>query len=136
MLNDTYRHKDIMNVYPDLSGRSLVSWSEKGILNLPPERDAVGRGSVRRYTFDEVIQAGVIRELMGHGLTFRVIKNYFHQAWRDLIEQLNYNCVFILQRRTIRVDGRTEPAKEVNGKIEPPEYIPVDQLYTGYDARG
>lgn len=100
----TYQHKDIIRVFPDLSPRSLVSWSEKGIL-IPGVEDARGRGTVRRYSFDNVVQAGIIRELMALGVTFRIIKNFLGEESRKEIIELNYECVLLIQWKVYKVDN-------------------------------
>ncbi len=81
MESSVYQHKDILRIFPDLSARSLVSWTEKGLL-VPFHGDARGRGTIRRYSFDNLIQAGVIRELMALGVTFRDIKEFFQTPGR------------------------------------------------------
>lgn len=111
MKRDTFQHKDILRIFPDLSARSLVSWSEKGLLT-PDYGEAMGRGTVRRYSFDNLIQAGVIRELFLLGFGFRDIKTFFTEHWKKEMKRFKYNCVLILQRQTFR-------AANVRGRIFP-----------------
>lgn len=99
MKNFSYQHKDIIRVFPDLSPRSLVSWAEKEIL-IPDHHDANGRGTVRKYSFDNVVQAGIIRELMAFGLNFRDIKHTLIDYWKKRMIELKYDCVLIIQRQT------------------------------------
>jgi len=103
MEKSVYQHKDILKVFPDLSARSLVSWTEKGLL-VPFHGDAKGRGTVRKYSFNNIVEAGIIRELMALGLIFRDIKEYFTDVWKEKMRKLNYDCVFIWQRATYKVD--------------------------------
>jgi len=100
MENRTYQHKDILKVYSDLSPRSLVSWTEKGLLT-PDHGDATGRGSMRKYSFDNVIQAGVIRELMAFGLTFREII-LVDKHWKSEMKRFGYDCILFFQRATFK----------------------------------
>ena len=100
MESKIYRHKDILIFFPDLSPRSLVSWAEKGLL-IPDHGDAAGRGTMRQYSFDNVVQAGVIRELMAFGLTFRdiiLVDNH----WKSEMKRFNYDCVLSFQKATFR----------------------------------
>jgi len=111
MNTQTFQHKDILRIYPDLSARSLVSWSEKSLLT-PDHGDATGRGTVRRYSFDNVMQAGVIRELFILGFGFRDIRTFFTEHWKNEMKRFNYDCVLIMHRQTIR-------ASNVPGRISP-----------------
>jgi len=107
MEKSVYQHKDILKVFPDLSARSLVSWTEKGLL-VPFHGDAKGRGTVRKYSFDNIVEAGIIRELMSLGLIFRDIREYFTDFWKEKMRELNYDCVFIWQRATYKIDRNSE----------------------------
>lgn len=108
MKNKTYQHKDILRVYSDLSPRSLVSWTEKGLLT-PDHGDATGRGTMRKYSFDNVVQAGVIRELMAFGLTFREII-LVNDHWKSEMKKFDYDCVLFFQRATFKsLSDKTMP---------------------------
>ena len=110
MKDTSYQHKDIIKIFPDLSSRSLVSWAEKEIL-APDHSDAKGRGTVRKYSFDNVVQAGIIRELMGLGLTFRDIKTFITDHWKKEMKKFEYDCVLIVQRHMFGVNLRRRPDK-------------------------
>jgi DNA-binding transcriptional MerR regulator len=107
MKNGTYQHKDILKVFSDLSPRSLVSWTEKGLLT-PDHGDATGRGTMRKYSFDNVIQAGVIRELMAYGLTFREII-LVADHWKSEMKRFDYDCVLFFQRATFKSSDKRMP---------------------------
>ncbi len=100
MRKEIFHHKDILEVFSDLSPRSLVSWTEKGLLT-PDHGDATGRGTMRKYSFDNVLQAGVIRELMKFGLTFREII-LFDDHWKSEMKRFDYDCVLSFQRATFK----------------------------------
>ena len=104
MKESTYHHRDILKIFPDLSPRSLVSWAEKDIL-IPSIEDARGRGTVRRYSFDNIIQAGIIRELMALGVTFRIIKNFFTGELKKEIKKLDYDCVMMFQWKLSKAEN-------------------------------
>ncbi len=106
MKNKEYQHKDILQLFKDLSPRSLVSWTEKGLL-APEYGDARGRGTVRKYSFDNVMQIGVIKELMSLGFTFREIKGLFTDDYKTKMKDLKYDCVFFWQRPMLR-DGQSQ----------------------------
>ena len=126
MKNDLYQHKDILEIFPDLSSRSLVSWTEKELLK-PDYGDARGRGTVRKYSFDNIIQAGIIRELMALGLTFREIRGFYSDHWKAEMKNLNYNCVFIWQRQMfINIGG---------GKLDPDQKVNAKELYHSFHVR-
>jgi DNA-binding transcriptional MerR regulator len=110
MKDTSYQHKDIITIFPDLSPRSLVSWAEKEIL-IPEHSDARGRGTVRKYSFDNVLQAGIIRELMSLGLTFRDIKTFVTDHWKKEMKKFEYGCVLIVQRHMFGVDLGKMPDK-------------------------
>jgi len=112
MKNYSYQHKDIIKIFPDLSPRSLVSWAEKEIL-IPGVEDARGRGTVRRYSFENVVQAGIIRELMALGVTFRIIKNFLGKQLRKRIKKLDYECILLIQWKIFKADNVADEFKIV-----------------------
>jgi DNA-binding transcriptional MerR regulator len=51
-----------MRVFPDINPRTLISWSEKGLFT--PEVLADGSGTRRAYTVQNLVEIGIIHELV------------------------------------------------------------------------
>ncbi len=102
MKSETFQHKDILRVFPDLSARSLVSYCEKGLII--PFQDAEGRGKVRIYDFGNVIEAGIIRELVKWGLTYREIR-LVSAEWKQRMRDFDFQCVLVWQREMFVSEG-------------------------------
>ena len=112
-----FQHKDILKIFPDLSSRGLVSWSEKGLLS-PDYEDAKGRGSIRRFSFDNVMQAGVIRELFLFGFGFRDIRTFVADRWMNDMKRFRYSCALTIQRRSLReADDPGDTSPRFNARV-------------------
>ena len=69
----SYQHKDIVRIFPNIPARSIISLCEKGLIT-PDYGDTTGNGVPRKYSLDNVIQIGIVREMMKWGMPCRSIK--------------------------------------------------------------
>lgn len=56
-----------------LNVRTVIDWAERGIVEADIV-DATGPGSRRRYSFEQLIRAGVVQELRKAGMTRTTVK--------------------------------------------------------------
>jgi hypothetical protein len=88
-----YTHKEVLRIFPNLKTRTLISWSEKGLMS--PAIEADGTGSMRRYSFKNLIEIGVIRELIDYRFSHDVIRPIIECIDRLITPKIN-SCDFVL----------------------------------------
>ena len=72
-MDEQYLHRDILKVFPWIKPRTLISWSERGLVK--PLGKAYGRGSARVYSYSNLVEIGIISELLSFGMPFTIIGN-------------------------------------------------------------
>jgi hypothetical protein len=77
-MRDTFHHTDILKIYPTVKVRSMLTWSERGLIQ--PLQDAAGRGSSRIYSYKNLIEIGIIGELTRYGFSFSHISALMRSA--------------------------------------------------------
>ena len=66
-------HKEVLKIFPWIKPRTLISWSERGLIQ-PEYKEASGRGTRRRYSYQNLIEIGFISELLDYGIPFNMIR--------------------------------------------------------------
>lgn len=80
-LGKLYRHSEVLKIYPSLRSRTLISWSEKKYFI--PEVKPSGPGSRRQYSLKNLVEVGVIFELVKHRAQKGVILNVMNRLSDD-----------------------------------------------------
>ncbi len=91
-------HKEVLKIFPWIKPRTLISWSERGLIQ-PEFEEASGRGTRRRYSFQNVIEIGFVDELLQYAMPFHTIKRIIEAA--GLSQQLRekgFDTVFWARR--------------------------------------
>jgi DNA-binding transcriptional MerR regulator len=83
MRNRKYTHGDILKMFPWLKPRTLISWSERGLIKAD-FGEASGRGSSRVFSYSNLIEIVTIADLSKTGLPFSVIKKIIQSKSLDL----------------------------------------------------
>ena len=92
-MHDKFLHRDILNIFPWLKPRTLISWSERGLIK-PDFSNAAGRGSSRVYSYGNLIEIGIVSEFLGHGIPFSIIEGIMNgSAVRKMKEEKDFNVV-------------------------------------------
>lgn len=79
--------------------RTLISWSERGLIE--PLRDASGRGSARAYSYTNLIEIGIINELLQYGVPFTNIQLSMRSAnMKKLLKNKTWDMVFWISNGT------------------------------------
>ena len=92
-MNQTeFTHKEVLKVFPDINARTLISWSERGLVK-PEVEDASGRGTKRRYSYKNLIEVGFVQELLSYKLPFSLIQNFI-MGLSHAIEEYGFDLVF------------------------------------------
>lgn len=98
-MNDQFNHGDILRIYPWIKPRTLIYWSERGLIQ-PDFSDASGRGSSRLYSYTNVIEIGIVSELLVNGIPFKRIKTIMtSSAIHEMKETKHFDIVIYTEHR-------------------------------------
>ena len=90
-----------MKIFTWIKSRTLMSWTERGLLT-PTFGDAAGPGTSRRYAFQDLIEIAFIDELLSYGMAFSNIKLYTTQEkYKEIIENQNWDMIFWVKREKV-----------------------------------
>lgn len=95
---NTYTNRDVLRVFPDLKTRTLISWSEKGLFTplLAPD----GPGSRRLYSVKNLLEIGIIRELVLYRFSLFAIKSILNKlSGRLASDDDDYDYLVICRRQ-------------------------------------
>lgn len=84
---ETIQHRDVVKIFPGITSRTSINWSEKGLFE--PAVQASGTGTRREYSVYNLVEIGVIIQLRIYGLRNRSISNHL-QKMKEVIEPLDY----------------------------------------------
>ena len=91
-------HKEVLKIFPWIKPRTLISWSERGLVKTKGG-DAPGRGTRRRYSYQNVIEIGFVDELLQYGLPFHTIKRIIEAAGlSQRLREKGFDTVFWARR--------------------------------------
>jgi DNA-binding transcriptional MerR regulator len=100
-----FLHRDVMKIFTWIKSRTLMSWTERGLLT-PTFGDAAGPGTSRRYAFPNLIEIAFINELLSYGMAFSMIKIYINQKiYKEMIESQNWDMIFWVKREELPSKG-------------------------------
>lgn len=127
IMNEQFNHGDILRIYPWIKPRTLIYWSERGLIQ-PDFSDASGRGSSRLYSYTNVIEIGIVSELLVNGIPFKRIKEIMtSSAIQEMKETKYFDIVIYTDHRMFNncakkpsADRRSAP--ETSGTIAHPYY--------------
>lgn len=98
-----YTNKEVVQIIPELKPRTLIDWSEAKMFE--PEQDADGIGSRRLYSFKNLVEIGVLREL----ISYRISRDMARTIMAALDERLssdkdNYDFVIAVRQQPVSLD--------------------------------
>jgi len=102
MENTVYFNKQVAEII-GLTGRQVLSWSEKGLIAAHIE--SIGSGQKRGYSYLNLLEFGLCRKLFSIGLGFRAVKKIINdlrerdmiRSWAEDFENY-YQAVFKQQQ--------------------------------------
>lgn len=102
VVDKKYLHRDILKIFPSLKARTVISWSERGLVKADLG-EASGRGSSRVFSYSNLIEIGILSELLHTGIPFATIKLITNSpAVRDMINSKTFDKVILFQRQLSR----------------------------------
>ena len=104
MEKETYIKKEVADIL-DMTPRTVHYYTDQGLVI--PVKNPRGRGKTRRYSFENVVQLAVVRELAAIGFDLKTIQQAFKFSGggRGVISTIGGDSVWILY------DGHTETGK-------------------------
>jgi len=124
-----FSSRDIQNIF-GLAKPTVEYWYTQGLL-IPSIADVRGRGSRRRYSFHDVIIAGVITKLLRLRHPHGNIRDVAAAVRRQLDEKYqNYDPMFLAVAIQIE-EGN--PGEEPSGDCG---VVPMDKIGESFDASG
>jgi DNA-binding transcriptional MerR regulator len=77
-MNRGFYHRDVLKIFPDIKARTLISWSEKGLIH--PQVEPENRGGKRVYAHINLLEIAFIAYLLKFQIPFRVIRAWLDEA--------------------------------------------------------
>lgn len=114
----TFESRNVVGLV-QVTERELRHWADRGILT-PDVADAVGRPGIRRrYSFENLVQAAIVKELLRQGINL-------HEAGRILTVYKNSmarhspgHLYLVIQNGAANVlDMKGQPAKALGARLE------------------
>ena len=98
-MKNQFSHTDTLKIFPNVKVRTLISWSERGLIK--PLQDASGRGSARAYSYTNLIEIGIINELLQYGIPFTNIQLSMRSAnMKNLLKNKAWDMIFWISNGT------------------------------------
>ncbi len=99
-----FLHRDVLKIFPYIRPRTLISWSERGLVK-PEFVDAQGRGTERVYSYKNLLQIGMISELLSYKIPFIVVESAMKSnPMKQLLDSENLNTFFWFGRQLVSTD--------------------------------
>jgi DNA-binding transcriptional MerR regulator len=100
-MDNQYLHRDVLKIFPWLKPRTLISWSERGLIKAD-FGEASGRGSSRVFSYSNLIEIGILSELLQNGIPFAIIKLITESShMKDIISKRSFDKIILFQRQLV-----------------------------------
>lgn len=117
MMHNEFGHKEVRQIYPWTKDRTLISWSERGLIE--PATGASGRGSARGYSYTNLIQIGIIDQLLQYGIPFAIIAAIMKgTSVKEMIEKKDFNRVIWSDRQIVSFETQMDKGPAFVGTVE------------------
>jgi DNA-binding transcriptional MerR regulator len=132
----TWKHADVLKIFPDIKPRTLISWAEKGLIT--PEVLAKGSGTRREYTLNNLLEIGIIKELVSRNVPHPLISQIvFDFSTYKHISQ-NYDLAIIVAMISAKLPKKSSlrSYETPDIKIVMTEQITetIEEIYRANDA--
>jgi len=115
-LKKQFVHKEVLKIFPWIKPRTLISWSERGLVT-PELEDASGRGTKRKYSYKNLIEIGFVCELLEYGIPFSTIKEFLEKGGSsDKLFEKGFEVVHCISRYSIFHE--TKPSRVIRLQVE------------------
>ena len=106
-------HKEVLKIFPWINPRTLISWSERGLITPDFDKGGAGRGIRRRYSYFNLLEIAFVDELLTYGMPFSVIKAIIEEGnVGEQIRRKGCDLVFVYNSamNATRFDKNKKPA--------------------------
>src|SRR5271157_5875753 len=81
----SYRQNEVQQIFSDVPGKTLIAWARQGLVEWESETKD-GRGLHRNYSFWNIVQFAVVRELANIGLSSYTIRSIMDSWFKDFLQ--------------------------------------------------
>lgn len=103
----TVQHKDVIKVFPGVSPRTLINWSERGLFEPAVQPD--GTGTRREYSVYNLVEIGIILELRSFGLSTRAIFTNLQDIQEEIQATEDFDYIMVIRARRPYIDPLEPP---------------------------
>lgn len=101
IMKDRFTHSDVLKIFPWLKARTIISWAERELIR--PVLDASGRGSSRVYSYVNIMEIGIVSELLHYGIPFLLIQATMrHKGIQAILKNKRWNSIIWIDRELFR----------------------------------
>ena len=96
-------HKEVLKIFPWIKPRTLISWSERGLIT-PEFEDASGRGTRRKYSYKNLIEIGFVDELLKYGIPFFTVREFLEggdSKAKDKLFEKGFDVIVCISRYSV-----------------------------------
>ncbi|BBO76140.1 hypothetical protein DSCW_35570 [Desulfosarcina widdelii] len=129
-------HRDVLRIYRQLNGRTLISWIEKGLFK--PLYEPENRGGKRSYSYQNLVEIGIIKELSLLGFPIKRIKVVMeHDSIRNRINSEDYDFFLLISINNVNILN-AESMKKVGTTSFMPlvQDVPAEKVDSGVVLSG
>src|SRR5262249_17890934 len=114
----TFESRNVVGLV-GVTERALRHWADRGIV-VPDIADAVGRPGVRRrYGFENLVQAAIVKELLRQGINLHDAGRMLNIYKSSLRKQSPGRLYLVIQNGTASVlDMKGQPTKTLGARLE------------------
>ena len=88
MSDRPYTQREVSDIFHDVPNKTLIYWARQGLVEWVAEtRDA--RGIARLYSYWNLFQIGLVRELAGIGFSIEIIRDIMDRMFKDYPQKRN-----------------------------------------------
>jgi DNA-binding transcriptional MerR regulator len=121
-MKNTFIHTDILKIFPRVKARTMISWSERGLIQ--PLQDASGRGSSRVYSYKNLIEIGIISQLLQYGISFsQILLIMRSDEMTNLLKKESWDVIFY-----ISYSDAEKPNTSIVFDVNPQKEVVADSM--------
>lgn len=99
-----FQHRDVLRVFPDIKPRSVIHWSEIGLMSSLLQ-DASGLGTKRLYSFRNLVEIAILRELSVNQLPTRLMRMVMRASRvQEALDQQRWDSIILIKQDVIRIE--------------------------------
>jgi hypothetical protein len=99
-----YSHSKVLRVFPDIDPSLLKSWLTLGLI--APDLKSKGIGTFKKYSTDNLIEIGVVRELFAFGVKQAMAEPIIQSLREHLRKSQDFDLLIICRRQYVHTESK------------------------------